>query len=150
MQFNFWRFTSDTGTNIIIAAAIWFVLSIICQRSCSKGQGVHPGAYLGYAIASFGMAITSVVGVYGITIAAPFLFIGIIIVLVSSRRSEPKYYPTEKRVTTPTPREQQPKPASDSQEVTCSECGKEVSIRGGTVKPDGSVVCPYCFKRFFP
>jgi len=150
VQFNFWRFTSDTGTNIIIAAAIWFILSIICQRSCSKGQGVHPGAYLGYAVASFGMAITSVMGVYGITVAAPFLVVGLIIVVVSSCGSRSKLSSTENRFTTPTPREQQPKPASDSQEVTCSECGKEVSIRGGTVKPDGSVVCPYCFKRFFP
>ncbi|MHA1577984.1 MAG: hypothetical protein ACTSU3_11545, partial [Candidatus Thorarchaeota archaeon] len=116
---------------------------------CSRNQELHPVAYLGYAIASFGMAFGSVVGIYGYTFGAPLIFVGMIIVFFS-RKSKSGYESTEERFTTPTPREQQPKPASDSQEVTCSECGKEVSIRGGTVKPDGSVVCPYCFKRFFP
>lgn len=154
MQFNFWWFTSDPGTNIIIATAIWFVLSVVCLRSCNKGQEIHPVAYIGYAISSFGMAFISVAGIYGFSIGTPFVIIGLVIVFITGRKvrdnSRHDYRSADERFTQRTQSEQQAKPASDALDVTCSECGKEVSIRGGTRKPDGSVVCPHCFKRFFP
>lgn len=152
MQFNFWWFTSDPGTNIIIATVIWFVISVVCQRSCGKGknQELHPIAYLGYAIASFGMAFVSVAGYYAVTFAAPFLLIGMFIVIIAGRRGISGYSSSGQGYTAPPRREPRTKTVSDSLEVECPACGKQVKIGGGTMKPDGSVVCPNCFKQFFP
>jgi len=150
VQFNFWWFTSDPGTNIIIATVIWFMLSVCCQRSCSKNQKMHPVGYVGYAIASFGMAFTSVAGVYGFSIAAPFVFVGIIITLVAGRKSESVPKSTPQGVRPVIQSEPKPRPAIDGIETTCPGCGKEVIIRGTAMKPDGTAVCPICFKRFTP
>lgn len=150
MQFNFWWFTSNIGTNILIATAVWFILSIVCQRSCSKGREMHPIGYIGYAIASFGMAFTSVAGIYAFSFAAPFVFIGMIIVMIAGRKSESVPRTTSQVEIPSAQRLQKIVSVTDGIETTCPSCGKEVTIRGMAIKPDGSAICPYCFARFNP
>ncbi|NHI90029.1 MAG: hypothetical protein EAX87_10950 [Candidatus Thorarchaeota archaeon] len=150
MQFNFWWFTSDPSTNIIIATIIWFIICSVCQRSCGKDQTIHPAAYIGYGVASFGMAFTSVFGIYGITFGAPFVFIGILLVVVigwMSKSYTPSRHGEGVAAIQAIPRLA---PDIDSSTTTCPSCGNEVSMLGGTVKPDGSIICPNCYKRFAP
>jgi hypothetical protein len=111
---------------------------------------MHPIGYLGYAIASFGMAFTSVAGVYAISIAAPFLIVGLIIVTIAGRKSESVPESTSQIEIPSVQRLQKIVPTADGIQTTCTGCGREVTIRGGAIKPDGSVVCPYCFTRFSP
>jgi len=148
VQFNFWWFTSNAGTNILIATAIWFVLFVGCQKICTKDQETHPLVYIGYGIASFGAGIYSVLGIYGgltgALIAAGGLFLAIIIGVLTKPKaiqSGFRYAPTGDSSV-----------ADDTgvPSASCPDCGATVQLIGGIVKPDGSIVCTTCMKKFIP
>jgi hypothetical protein len=88
MQFNFFWFTSSPILNLIIATVFWFVLAVVCMNVCKRGGDKKPSAlaYIGYAIAAFGMGLISVAGTYSFMLAAPLIIVGLVIVAFASRR----------------------------------------------------------------
>ena len=148
MQFNFWWFTSNAGTNIIIATVIWFFLFVICQKMCSKEQETHPLVYIGYAIASFGAGLYSVAGVSSAgLLGAGIALIGFILVMIIGFIMKPKYTSSSDFRDLPSSGRSV---EEDIPTSTCPDCGAIIKLTGGIVKPDGSVVCTKCMKKFMP
>lgn len=157
MQFNFWRFTSDTGTNLLIAIAICFVLLVMCNKCCSRNQKVHPIVYIGHLIASVGMGIYFTFGFYSGMIGPVIGMIGFLIAgCLGYLTKDPDSYQTReppRYITSGAPRYQTRESLERGPQepvLRCPYCSCAIYMRNEIVNPDGSVRCPNCRNNFIP
>ena len=53
-------------------------------------------------------------------------------------------------VTTQSPGKKKKEKPSIEEITRCPSCGTQIQLVGGTIKPDGSIICKNCFKQFVP
>jgi len=132
----FWQF-------LIIATAIWFVLFVFCEKGRNRNQQANSLVFIGYGIAAFGAGICSVFGVFSNLFGEVFVVVGSICVRVIDRLTRPKLHGSTFRYDTRQSDEIE-------EEASCPNCGSMVQLVGWIIKPDGSVICTTCMKKFKP